>query len=296
MGVRAIAELYFASALNFFSLFFRDWYLINHVLLHKNYLAIFYVSAIASGIFINAIILSKSMGEKPLVFAISSVVSTIAYFIIASGRGLPMDMVVVCSVIPVLWIWGASISRVSYIQKLVFWAKAREGISNILMVPLLFVGIKFYSICVSIFLGNYIVQRINGKHAIKKSISVNSVAPSDAGDFFYSLILSSLFPGMINYWALLINEGNGLIFGISASEAARLAMYGFQILSLPIVLIARVKLDGSRRIRLSVVFWIALLGLILMFNIPVNYAVFGAPLLAVIGSYVSVLLMNGSGR
>lgn len=230
--------IYVASAFCFFAALLRDLTVIYFSEDSKLFFEFYYLSGLFSSIAVNYIFLSTTPISKQSIFFLT-LFTSLAPLLLYIYTNLPLQVEpFYVSVISLIWVLGAVISKKIFMNGLVFRGRTRDGIASFTLIPLIIGGIdSIKGAILSSLLSLILIFSYNKKNADKKIIPHTK---RRLLVFFDILFFSNLAFCNLMIWAWLYNSS--YLITISNQELIiRLAVYFFQFVSIGSVVIIHYK-------------------------------------------------------
>ena len=289
----SILSVYVAAALSFGAGVWRDWQLVHHVQGYAQVFGAMYCVALAASFSVNAVTLGHGFHRHPGRQWLLAGFSLLLFGLLVHFWQ-PMSAYLFWWMLPVpaLYVIGALYSRRLLDAGHVLVGRLRDGASSLCMVLLIAVGVGLESFALAVLVGTSLIALAMYYLPAKRH---EEVAPRQSMAFthyiaiiFYSNIASVL----VNAWAMWANNHEGVLFGYAVPVVVRVSMYGFQLLSLPSVLLSRWRPSAGSRKYLGLLAWVCIALALIVASLPIHLSVFLLPLASLAALYSSVLLMN----
>lgn len=290
----ALTSVYLAAAVSFGAGILRDWQLVHHVAEYQSVFGAMYTVALAASFSVNAVTLGRGFHHHPLRLWIL-VVASVTLFLLLVRLWQPMTMSLFWWMLPVpaLYVLGALHARRLLDAGHVLVGRLRDGVSSLFTVVLVAVGLGAESFSIGVLMGSGLIA-----FAASKLLKPRGTLAPDVevmrwrhyvGAIFYANIASIL----VNAWALWANSLEGTVFGVATPVAVRVAVYAFQLFSMPSVLLPRWKGALAGPVTLRWLAWLCIaLAVVSAARLPIEFSIVLLPFCALAALYTSVLLMH----
>lgn len=290
----ALTSVYAAAAMSFGAGILRDWQLVHHV---PDYQAVFgamYTVALAASFSVNAVTLGRGFHRHPLRLWILVGVSLVLFLLLVRlWQPMATSMFWWMLPVPVLYVIGALHARRLLDAGHVLVGRLRDGVSSLFVVILVAVGLGAESFPIAVLIGSALIafaaHKLLDKAASPLEPDVEVMRWRHyVGAIFYANIATVL----VNAWALWANNLDGTVFGVTTPVAVRVAVYVFQLFSLPSVLLPRWKGAHIDPTTLRWLAWLCIAMAVGAANLPIQWSIVLLPCCALAALYTSVLLMH----
>lgn len=290
--IRLIFSTYFAAGFSFISSVLRDWSIISSTGYATTFFELIYFASVASGFMINSITLdAKAPTIRFCIFL--TALSVLAVDIVGLfWFDKSFYFLTLVSLIVFLWIIGAIASRSLLVAGKIFYARIREGVASLIMVPLALLGVDLLpTIVIGVFLSTFWVLWLSRQHISSYFSKSNQISYLET---FKPVVVSNLATVCILSWAIYFNEYSSKIFGLDSTVVVRIALYFFQALSIgSVVLVAKMPLLAYRVGRSSLQYSILCLLIGVLFSaINSSLGVVVMPCLAALSHYASIIYLH----
>ncbi len=289
----ALGSLYLAALLSFGAGLLRDAILVRQV---DNYVAIFgamYAVNVAAGFAVNAVTLGAGYerGARRL-WALTSLSALL--FLLLAGLWKPIGASLLwwCLPVPLLYVVGARASRRLVDRGQVLVGRLRDGLSSLVMALLLLLGTETPAFALSVFAGTAAIVLAHRHLHGGDVAAASSVRAFRWSDHLSTIVFANLATVLINVWAMHANGLAGEVFGVPAAVAVRIALYAFQVLSLPSVLVSRMPMPKSSPMIARLIAVLAAGGTLAAMALPLGPALIAVPLMALVTLYAAVAAMH----
>ena len=291
----AVIAVYVAAAMSFLAGVLRDWQLVRHVAGYQQVFGAMYCVALAASFSVNAVTLGHGFERHRLRF-LALVALSLVLFVALARLWQAMDWRIIWWVLPVpaLYVVGALLARHLLDTGHVLLARLRDGAASLLMLVLLPLGLGLESFPLSVLtatvlfalLGARLVPRTPAGSASTPALALPPLA------YVATIFYSNLAPVLVNAWAMWANALEGTLFGYPLPVVVRVALYFFQLGSLPSVLIVRWRPSKATGVPWMVLTWCCLALAAGTAALPIRLAVMLFPLAALATLYASVLMLH----
>ena len=291
----AVITGYVAAALSFLAGVARDWHLVNHVVDYQQVFGAMYAAAIAASFSVNAVTLGHGF-ERHRRRLIALVVLSLLLFVAVAvlWQGMAWHMFWWVLPVPALYVVGAVLARRLLDHGHVLLARVRDGAASLLMLVLVVVGLGLESFPLSVLVATALLAVVAARVLPHNAGADASPAARSFPPLVYAatIFYSNLAPVMVNGWAMWANGLEGSLFGYPLPVVVRVALYGFQLGSLPSVLIVRWRPAGATAVHWKALTWCCLALAGVAAALPIRFAVVLFPLAALATLYTSVLMLH----
>jgi hypothetical protein len=289
----ALTSVYAAAALSFGAGILRDWQLVHHVADYQAVFGAMYTVALAASFSVNAVTLGRGFHQHPVRLWILVGLSLVLFLLLV-GLWQPMGSSLFWWMLPVpaLYVVGALHARRLLDAGHVLVGRLRDGVASLLTVVLVAFGLGSESFPMAVLVAAGLIALA----ARRLCVAVHLPEPdADAmrwrhyvGAIFYANIATVL----VNAWALWANGLQGTVYGVATPVAVRVAVYVFQLFSLPSVLLPRWKGVLVDPVTLRMLSWLCIVLAVGAASLPIRFSIVLLPCCALAALYTSVLLMH----
>ena len=289
----AVFSLYLAAALSFGAGVLRDWQLVVQVPAYQQVFGAMYAVALAASFSVNALTLGQGFqrhrGRLGFLVGLS-----VLLFVVLVAWWLPLGAGLFWWMLPVpaLYVVGALYTRRLLDAGHVLVGRLRDGTASLVMLLLILAGMQAESFPVGVGVGTLMVLLASRWLPARAAQPDEAAQPMPWRPMLAVLFYSNAATVLMNAWALWANGVEGQLYGYPVPVVVRVATYGFQLLSLPSVLLARWRPDGDWHKELRWFTWCCMAAALVACSLPLALAVWVFPLAALATLYASVLLMG----
>lgn len=289
----ALPSVYAAAGLSFCAGILRDWQLVHHVADYPAVFGAMYSVALAASFSVNAVTLGRGFHNHPVRLWILVGVSLVLFVsLVQFWQPMKGSLFWWMLPVPALYVLGALHARRLLDAGHVLVGRLRDGVSSLFMVLLVAAGLGVESFPIAVLIGWILIALAARRLLPSFDNSAQQESPMRWRQYFGAIFYANIATVVVNAWALSVNHQNGTVYGIAIPVAVRVAIYGYQLLSLPSVLLPRWQVVHANPARLRGLSWLSIALAVGAATLPVQFSIVLLPLCALAALYTSVLLIH----
>jgi len=240
-----VVPMYISAAAGFALGILRDFSIFHYTTYATDYFKAYYLASAISVFSINTLTLSgkKVSYANIRVLAFTTIILfAVSTFYVHSSLSVINQLGSLS--LALIWIYGAFEANDAFLDGRVILAKTREAFSSFITSV---IAIFNPIVLLTILIGPILSILPFSQKALARSLSSHSKESKANYSIFLSAILTSAAPLTLQYWAYMMTNIDGLIFGFSYPVFIRIATYLFQFVSVGSSILVFVNVDFVRR-------------------------------------------------
>lgn len=287
---RAMLAVYAAAGLSFLAGVVRDGLLVRLVPDYAAVFGVMYAAALASGFSVNAVTLGRGLTRRGP-WALVGLALLLFVLVGLAWQRLDLRTLLLVLPVPVAYVLGAVHSRRLLESGHVLMARVRDGIASAMMAVLVVAGLGMAAFPLAVVLATLLFA-VQASRLSPAPPHAHDPAPRSLAQHAANLFYANVAALLINAWALWANPLPGEVWGQPVPVAVRFAMYAFQLLSLPSVLLVRLRPAGVAHLPWRSLTWACLALALAAAAAPLAWSVILFPLACIATLYAAVLSLH----